>query len=147
MCAEYFNNKVYNIVPISKQYVKADMQFQTGTFLAHYGFNERRTVNTFSTSEIVSHTTSGNPVVLYIKGRWVGSNGRVIHKSDNGHFLVITGYDEVGFYFHDPGSRDNTYAGAIPFEDFANVTIKGVRYLNSSNPDFTPRYKVNTLQE
>lgn len=66
----------------------------------------------------------GNPVLLHIRGQW-GS----YHTSDNGHFLLATGYDEEGIYVYDPGKRANTESGKpIPWEAWNDTNQSELYY-------------------
>lgn len=91
-----------------------------------------------SSSSIISSITQGNPVVVQIKGKW-----KDYHTSPNTHYFLIIGYDDVGFYVADPGSKNNTKNGPIPYSDFAQCPIVDIDYL--SKPGAMPQYKINTI--
>lgn len=145
MCAAYYHNKTVDIKKISEKYVEGDL-FQTSTFLTDYGMT-RDSESGFNTSNIVAHITSGNPVIIKIEGKWIGTDNRILHSSSNQHFLVIVGYDANGFYLYDPGSRANTTTGVVLYSDFKKVTIKQSHFITSTDNSFSPRYTVNTLDE
>ena len=92
--------------------------------------------------QIISEIDSGNPVVLNFKG-----NGGALGDHPKGHYIVIMGYDEHGFYVYDPGDRYNTYGNGGPseclityeeFESISNtfINVYTFRFDNVSFPDF-----------
>lgn len=145
MCAAYYANKTVDIRKISKKYVKGN-SFQTWLFLADSNMGRNMVTNnkTINIEDVVSHITSGHPVVVNIKGKWIGKDGRVYHKTTNQHYFVIVGYDEVGFYLYDPGSKANTYGEPIPYAEWGKIKIPHYDLMTTTIADFTPRYKVNT---
>ena len=145
MCAAYYANKTVDIKKISKKYV-VGTSFQTSQFLLDSDMSRKivSPTNKINMEEIVANITSGNPVVVNIKGQWIGKDGRVYHKSTNQHFFVIVGYDEVGFYLYDPGSKANTYGEPIPYDEWEKITIPRYDLMSTINTEFVPRYTVNT---
>lgn len=92
--------------------------------------------------KIISEIDAGNPVILSYKG-----NAGALGNHPKGHYIVIMGYDEYGFYVYDPGDRYNTYGHGGPseclitYEEFESVsnTFRSVytfRFENVSMPDF-----------
>lgn len=143
MVASYFTRKNLRIQDISKKYVK-DNSFQTAQFLKDNNLSERR--QKFSVTNICDALIEGKPCVIHISGKWT-YNGRVYHSSTRGHFLVIIGFDDNGFYVMDPGSSSNTQSGPIPYAAFSHVDIKTVRPISNNDNSFIPYYKVNTFKE
>lgn len=147
MLYEYYFRNELSVPFISLNYVKNNL-FQTPDFLDDFSLTYGTTGSgnaAFSSDTIVQQITEGKPVVLYIEGRWTYNN-KVYHASDNGHFLLIVGYDETGFYVYDPGSRSNTENGSIPYEAFNSISIRSIRTVDPK-PDtaYTVNYKVNTF--
>ena len=139
MSASYYQRKVYTaneVVNICKNMVSGG-QFQTPTFLSSVGMTGNET-RPFDINFIQQTIREGKPLIFHIRGHWE-YGGRVLHKSYGGHFLVIMGYSPDGFFFYDPGSKDNTTGGAVPYEAFIFVNDKYVRapYL----PGYTPHFK------
>lgn len=143
MVVSYFTRKNLSIQSISRNYVKSNT-FQTTQFLTDNGLSEAR--KSFSVTNICNDLIEGKPCVIHISGRWT-YNGRTYHSSSRGHFLVIIGFDDTGFYVFDPGSSSNTKNGPIPYAAWSHVDIKTVRPITSSNASFVPYYKVNTFKE
>lgn len=108
-----------DIIDISGKYVLDNAMFDRQRFINDFGIKETRANTAYAGNESViqSELNAGRPVVLHIRGRWE-VDGTVYHKSSNGHFLTITGYDQNGFYVCDPGSTANTNNGPIPYEAF-----------------------------
>ena len=156
MSAIYYTRQEIDIRYISKNFVtivNGTPLLQTAEVLKTYGMAEKRNSG-FDAEDVISCLISGNPVILYIKGLWVDSQGVTRHGTSNGHFLVIVGYDDRGFYLYDPGRRNNTFTKdasgnlqpvCIPYDDFKRVTILEYRTLSSTNPSFTPYYRINTI--
>ncbi len=101
MCAEYFLREAMDIGTIVSKYVSGD-SFQPGSFLPDCGLKELYR-GSYDMSRIRGYIKAGLPVILHISGK------SSYHKSSNGHFLVIMGYNKNGFYVYDPGSRANTF--------------------------------------
>ena len=56
------------------------------------------------------------------------------------------GYDDDGFYFYDPGSKDNTFnKGAIPYDAFNYVSGLYSTYFEPRQPNYSVYYKENTI--
>lgn len=147
MLYEYYFRNELNVPFISLNYVK-DKLFQTSDFMQDYNLTYGSTGSgntSFSEDLIVQQITEGKPIILYLEGRWV-YNGKCYHGSPNGHFLLIVGYDETGFYVYDPGSRSNTQSGSIPYEAFNYLSIKYLRTVDP-NPEaaYSITYKINTI--
>ena len=69
---------------------------------------------------VISEINADRPVILHIRGYWTSSeDGRVLHGTSNGHFLVGMGYDQTGLYVWDPGRRANYH---IAYEDWGHVS-------------------------
>lgn len=145
MAAAYFNRKKYDIVKISAEYV-SENQFQTARFLSEYNMMQEPSKEPFDLTKITSYITAGDPVILYIKGYWE-YGGTIYHGTENGHFLLIMGYDENGLYVYDPGRRSNTENGPIPYDAFAYMETKEIRHVSSKSGTFTPYYSVNTIRD
>lgn len=141
MIAQYYHREEISIRGISRAYVVGTM-FQTPTFLSAYGLTQNQ--EEFSMTSIVNYITQGTPLVFHISGIWT-YNGVTYHRTTNGHFLVIMGYDETGLYVYDPGSRSNTQNSPIPYEAFNHVNGKYIRPVHTTANDFTPFYQVNTI--
>lgn len=153
MIEMYYSRSLLDISDISAQYVRNnqflsrqfvldhELSCSTPFFEVESSFSDLP----FNFNTITSCITQGYPVVLHIKGNWE-YNGRVYHQSDNGHFLAIIGYDATGLYVYDPGSRNNTENGPIPYNAFYSVNYKMVRYIFPSNTDIPPHYRVNTFK-
>ncbi len=103
---------------------------------------------------VISFLSKGNPVVLHIEGVWE-YNGIKYHNSLYNHYLLITGYDENGFFVHDPGNmsisdKDGTHdpGKVIPYEAFEGVSGKWIRAIEPEDGyDYSGCYKINTLGE
>lgn len=154
MIEMYYYRNSLNMPTISASYVKNN-QFQTYKFMADYGLTfssqtfeagNSSSDQPFNLNIITASITQGYPVVLHIKGHWE-YNGRVYHQSENGHFLAIIGYDANGLYVYDPGSRNNTENGPIPYEAFNAINYKVLRYVFPVNSDFVPWYRINTIRD
>ena len=141
MIAMYLNRANYDIVSISRTYV-SNNNFRGKDFLNSVGLKEDVRDGAYSASSVIGYLTEGLPVMLHISGKWV-YNGITYHGSTNGHFLVIMGFDDVGFYVYDPGSNQNTTNGPIPYAAFSHVAGKSIRVI-SRKSTFMPHYLVNT---
>lgn len=141
MIAMYLNRANYDIVSVSRTYV-SNNNFRGKDFLNSVGLKEDVRDGAYSASSVIGYLTEGLPVMLHISGKWV-YNGITYHGSTNGHFLVIMGFDDVGFYVYDPGSNQNTSGGPIPYAAFSHVAGKSIRVI-SRKSTFMPRYLVNT---
>lgn len=144
MIAMYFNRANYNIVSISKKYV-TNNNFRGIDFLSSVGLAETVRDAAYSASSVIGYLTEGLPVMLHISGKWT-YNGVTYHSSSNGHFLVIMGFDDKGFYVYDPGSNKNTTNGPIPYAAFSYVGGKSIRVITRQD-NFVPHYLVNTYLE
>jgi len=147
MLYEYYFRNELNVPAICLNYVK-DNLFQTSDFMQDYNLTAGTTGfgNTpFSEDLIIKQITEGKPIILYLEGKWE-YNGKCYHGSSNGHFLLIVGYDENGFYVYDPGSRSNTQSGCIPYDAFNYLSIKFLRTVEPKpGSAYTITYKINTL--
>ncbi len=103
MVAEYYTGLTYDITQLESKYVSGK-QFQTSTFASDYGLSigSKDPVNIDAMRSAIK---SGRPVILHISGH------TSYHHTNNGHFLVLMGYNQNGFYMYDPGSSKNTYQG------------------------------------
>lgn len=161
MCLAYYTRNLSDIKTISKDYV-SDNAFDSNTFLSDNNLTQNWN-EAYNAASVVSYITSGYPVVLHIEGVWeykevqeedidgVVTPRTVQHKyhtTSNGHFLLIIGYDDCGFYVLDPGRSSNN-RNVIPFNAFNYVDGKYIRPVmpGENYKDFTPSYKVNTLAE
>lgn len=140
MVADYYTGRDISIVSTSAEYVKKN-DFQVSTFLNNHSLSEIR-YEGLDVQAIVNCITEGKPVIFHFRGVWT-HNGVVYHKSTRGHFIVLMGYDETGFYTFDPGSNTNTNR-VIPYEAFATVNACTYRPVTTSD-DFIPKYNVNTI--
>lgn len=144
MIYEYFFRKKLSITNISRDYVNNNNKLEGGLFVSHYGMR-RSGQESFDIAEIVAQITAGKPVMLHISGYW-NYGGITYHDTTNGHFLVIMGYDDDGFYFYDPGSKDNTFnKGAIPYDAFNYVSGLYSTYFEPRQPNYSVYYKENTI--
>ena len=67
-------------------------------------------------NNIKSAIDAGHPIILQIYGHWE-EGGIVYHNNYGGHFLVVRGYCDEGFYVLDPGNKDVTYShNPIPWD-------------------------------
>ena len=128
-----------NIVDVSKKYVIAN-QFQGKAYMSRYNVTEERLAGGFDINYCISSLTEGKPIVLQIKGIWK-YNGVEYHSTSGGHFLVIIGYDDCGFYVLDPGKRANNDR-VIPYLAFNYIDIPSYRIISGSDV----YYRTNTLQ-
>lgn len=144
MIYEYFFHKKLSVPAICRDYVNQDNLFMGDVFVANFGM--RRSEQTpFDIASIVAQITAGKPVMLHISGYW-NYGGITYHDTTNGHFLVIMGYDDDGFYFYDPGSKDNTFnKGAIPYDAFNYVSGLYSTYFEPRQPNYSVYYKENTI--
>ena len=120
MIAMYYLRRDIPITEISK-YVNSKGALDTPTALAQYGL--RRGADTYSNviDGIVGEINADRPVIVHIRGQWNSSeDGRSLHGTNNGHFLVAIGYDEHGIIVLDPGKRANN-TGSIAYEDWGHV--------------------------
>lgn len=117
MILMYYLRRDIPITEISK-YVGKDEMLPTSTVLGDYGF--RQGGNTYSdfTNGVINEINNDRPVIIHIRGYWQSVDGRVLHKSSNGHFLVGIGYDKNGLYVHDPGNKNNYL---ISYADWGHV--------------------------
>ena len=141
MIAMYLNRANYDIVSISRKYV-SNNNFRGTDFLRSVGLKETSRNEAYLASSVIGYLTEGLPVMLHISGKWV-YNGVTYHSSTNGHFLVIMGFDDAGFYVYDPGSNKNTTNGPIPYDAFSYVAGKSIRIIARESA-FVPHYLVNT---
>ncbi len=128
MIAEYYlrqDIKVSEIASNTQMYT--GNSFATSHFMATYNMTYySSSYIPFDIDKCRSYIDMGMPLIFHIKGKWE-YNGQVYHKSNNGHFLVIMGYDNNGLYVYDPGSTYNTKNGPIPYEAFNYVDEKYLR--------------------
>ena len=117
MIAMYYTRQNIPIQNISR-FANSKGQLDAPSALAQYGL--RQGSNTYSNfaGGVMNEIDSGRPPIVHIRGRWVSSDGTVLHKSSNGHFMVATGYDKTGIYVYDPGRRANHH---ISYSDWATV--------------------------
>lgn len=126
MIAEYYTGKnitVESIAGDSSMYNGSSLN--TPLFLEKFGMTQNGNIP-FDINTIRFYIDKGMPLIFHIRGKWI-YNGTVYHKTDNGHFLTIIGYDEKGLYVYDPGSNANTKNGPIPYEAFPHVNDKYIR--------------------
>lgn len=128
MIAEYYLRKTISVASIaSNKSMYNGNEFNTWLFMKTYNMEYlTSSFVTFDIDKCRDYIDKGMPIVLHIKGRWE-YNGTVYHKSENGHFLIIMGYDNNGLYVYDPGSTNNTTNGPIPYEAFNYVNEKYLR--------------------
>lgn len=155
MCAEYYNRESYNIVPICsnmRYYAKSSngyyQSFHYGNFCADYGMDcpSFYESGALSIQKMVDHLNTGNPIIIYVSNTWLSSNGDTYY-SGNGHYLVICGYDDIGFYVQDPGGqrgRTNTQERVLEYASFGQSAFKGAYFITSNNKKFEPYYEVDT---
>lgn len=117
MIAMYYLRRNIPIQNVSR-FANSKGQLDAPSALAQFGL--RQGSNTYGNfaNGVINEINSGRPPIIHIRGRWVSSNGDVLHKSGNGHFMVATGYDSTGLYVYDPGRRANHH---ISFKDWSTV--------------------------
>lgn len=138
MVAQYYIQQYISVSSIAQNTSMYVGDAFNGTeFYSKYGLRSDGN-QSFNIDTIRAYIDKGMPVIFHIRGYW-NFNGVTYHKTQNGHFLVIMGYDNDGFYVYDPGSNNNTQNGPIPYAAFYYVADKHIRvpYKNG----FTPRFK------
>lgn len=127
MIVAYYKNITIDIAQVaqtSRYYTGSN--FVRANFLADYQMNSSQDYNhSFDVNAIREEIKKGHPVVFHIRGIW-NYNGKNYHGTTNGHFLVIMGYDQQGFYFYDPGKKSNVGV-PIPYDAFDHVSDKYYR--------------------
>ena len=118
MIAMYYKWYHIPITEISK-YVDSEGRLQTSDALAEFGLRQSTDIGTSVVAGVISEINADRPVILHIRGYWTSSeDGRVLHGTSNGHFLVGIGYDQTGLYVWDPGKRANYH---ISYNDWTHV--------------------------
>lgn len=132
---------------IISSHVDSSRNLHYGTLLSSKGYSyvgqaqiSNRYPDASRIERIVNLLTEGKPVVMNLKGYWT-YNGVTYHGTPNSHYLVIMGYDETGFYVYDPGSKNNTESGPIPYEAFNTVPGFGI----ATSDGGKAFYKINTI--
>lgn len=122
MIIMYYLQQDVPIEDISYKFVDSQANLNAVNALAAYGLKIKDKDTNFQQG-VINAIDAGHPAVIHIQGHWESSvePGRVLHKSDKGHFLVAVGYNETGVLVYDPGSQNNTN-NVIPYEDWARVS-------------------------
>ena len=123
MIASYYLGRQVDVTEVS-QFVNAKGQLDTAAALAHFGLTQGGNVYSDPLNYAVNEINNNRPCILHIRGFWQSDDGTVLHSTQNGHFMVCTGYDETGLYVMDPGRRANKH---ISYEDWAKVNDFYVR--------------------
>lgn len=148
MAYEYFYRERLNVQEICANYVNSNNQFEHGRFRTDYNLPGSRAGKTYNAENMKACLASGSPLVLFINGHWE-YGGRVYHRSSQTHYILIVGYDNVGFYVYDPGGKsgqDNTNNGPIPYNAFYDLSVKS--YISFDVTQNMPvHYLFNTLIE
>lgn len=102
MVAEYYTRRTIDIGSAISKHSAGTAGIKGAELIAEYG--GKQTQSGYSGPEqIIAEIDAGNPVVLSLRGY------NSFHHTGSGHYVVIMGYDEDGFYMYDPGNRGNTY--------------------------------------
>ena len=118
MIIMYYERYHIPITEISK-YVDAGGDLHSDEVLAVYGLKKSGNITTNVVQGVIDEINNDRPVILHIEGYWYSKeDGRTLHGTSNGHFLVGIGYDETGLYVWDPGRRANYH---IIYEDWNHV--------------------------
>ena len=117
MIVMYYLRQHIPITDIS-QYVGSSGALDTATALGVYGLTQGSNVYSGAIDTIIDEINNDRPCILHIRGYWTSADGKVLHGTQNGHFLVGIGYDETGIYVHDPGKRSNYH---IDYADWSRV--------------------------
>lgn len=118
MIAMYYTRYHIPITEISK-HVDSGGSLHAGDALAEYGLKQGTNIGSSVVAGVISEINADRPVILHIRGYWTSSeDGRVLHGTSNGHFLVGIGYDQTGLYVWDPGKRANYH---ISYNDWTHV--------------------------
>lgn len=145
MVYEYFYRNPLNVPLVCENYVNSVGDFERSTFTSAYHFSEKENY-TYNADTIRSELAEGAPVVMYMYGKWE-YNGITYKKSENtGHFIVIMGYDDNGFYVYDPANENTTENGPIPYEAFRYALSKKIFCFNIP-AECTVRYKVSKYEK
>lgn len=117
MVIEYFLRKEVNIESAIKKYSAGSAGIYGNAMINAYGGNASQTSYS-GPEQIISEIDDGKPVILSLRGY------NSFHHTSGGHYVVIMGYDEEGFYMYDPGNRGNTYGYGttnctVSYEQFA----------------------------
>lgn len=145
MAAQYFHQAFIDIEAVcatSSYYSGA--AFRTQAFCADNNMSTTGAI-AFNAETIRQQLTQGNPVLFHLSGVW-SYNGTTYHNSASGHFLLIIGYDDNGFFLCDPGSKANTIrTTSVPIAAFNRADDAHIRFITYNNGSFIPDYKVNTI--
>ncbi|WP_026658249.1 C39 family peptidase [Butyrivibrio sp. AC2005] len=118
MIAMYYKRYHIPITEVSK-HVNSEGSLRTGDALAEFGLSSSGNIASSVIEGVISEIEADRPVILHIRGFWTsGEDGRVLHGTKNGHFLVGMGYDMTGLYVYDPGKKANWH---ISYNDWAHV--------------------------
>ena len=118
MIAMYYKRYHIPITDVSK-HVDSGGSLHTSDALADYGLKSSGNIGSSVIEGVISEINADRPVILHIRGYWTSSeDGRVLHGTSNGHFLVGIGYDMTGLYVWDPGRRSNYH---ISYGDWGHV--------------------------
>ena len=132
MLAAYYSNKGFTtneLAALAKKWCRSDGLFTNqGSCMSQYGFSVSGDVRGFNNivSSIKSGIDSGNPLILHCRGYWGD-----YHTTSNGHFMVVTGYDNNGIKVADPGKRANN-SRTIPWSAVETGTQTNDVYVRTS---------------
>lgn len=119
MIIMYYKREHIPITEISK-YVDSAGLLHTAKALEDYGLSMGSSVFGNFQQGVIEEINANRPVIIHISGHWKSAlDGKVLHSSSNGHFLVGIGYDESGLYVYDPGKRSNYH---IAYTDWSHVS-------------------------
>lgn len=143
MVIEYFLRQQVDIESAIKKYSAGSQGIYGNAMINAYGGTSSQS-SYGGPEQIISQIDAGKPVILSLRGQ------NSFHHTNGGHYLVIMGYDEEGFYMYDPGSRENTYGYGtqnctVTYEQFAKDagTFQGIYTFNFANVTI-PEFSENT---
>lgn len=142
MAALYYNRTCLPMEQVSTRYVHGQ-SFHYGDFCADNGLGFRN--GDFSMASIIQHLSSGNLIIVQIRGGWISETGRTLHGGNSTHYFVVMGYDDTGLYIYDPGNAGNTNGRPISYEDMSNCPAIQTIYMSSTR-GASPSYEVNTIR-
>lgn len=116
MVIEYFLRQQVDIESAIRKFSAGTAGIRGGAMINAYGGTSGQSSYS-DAGQIISQIDAGKPVILSVRGY------NSFHHTSGGHYLVIMGYDEEGFYMYDPGDRSNTYGFgtqtcAVTYEQF-----------------------------
>lgn len=143
MVIEYFLRQEVDIAGAIKKFGAGSQGIYGSAMISAYGGSSRMS-GYGGPEQIISQIDAGKPVILSLRGY------NSFHHTSGGHYVVIMGYDEEGFYLYDPGSRANTYGYGtqtctVSYEQFARDagTFQGIYTFDFANITI-PEFSENT---